>query len=184
MWAATVAAQSGPSIGFVSRERIIRESSVAKRLGAAENAITQQLQSSVDSARQALDAEEADLARLRGELSPEEFERRATAFDKRIRAVRQSTQERATVIQRQFQEARARLVGALPPVLEQLRLEAGLDIILGSDQVLAADVALDLTERAIDLLNAEVDAFAVPVFDFSEPLLPPLSSDTETQEQQ
>lgn len=177
-------AQALASIAYVSRERIIRESEVAQKLGAAEAAITRNLQASVDAVREALDAEEADLARLRAELPPEDFELRATAFDKRIRVVRQRTQERANAVQRSFQEARAAIVAALPPVLEKLRIEAGVEVILNADQILAADDRVDLTARAIEMFNDEGGTIEVPVMDFSTPLLPTAPGTAETQDSQ
>ena len=138
----------------------------------AELALTAQLQSNVDAAKAELDAEEVELTRLRAELAQDEFEARASAFDARIRLVRRETQERAAVLQRAFQDARARLVAALPPVLERLRVEQGAAVVLGADQVLAARPGIDLTDRAIELFNAEGGEIAIPDLNIATPLLP------------
>ena len=167
---------------IVSRERILRESDVARKLRQAELALTAQLQTSVDAAKAALDAEEIELTRLRAELPSDEFENRAADFDQRIRLVRRETQERAAVLQRVFQEARARLVAALPAVLERLRTEHGAAIVLGADQVLAAGPGVDMTDRAIELFNAEGGEIEIPDLDLTAPLVPP-ASDGATSEQ-
>lgn len=166
-------AQSSPGIAIVSRDRVLRESDVARRLREAEQVMTGRLQAQIDAARAALDAEESDLAQQRAELTPEEFQTRATDFDRRIRMVRRVAQERGGVLQRVFQEARARLVSTLPEVLEKLRVTHGATIILDADDALAFDAQVDLTLQAIELFNAEGQDVEIPVLDMSAPLLPP-----------
>ena len=174
------------SIGIVSRERILRETAQAQALRNAELALSEMLQTWIDDAKGVLAAEEAELARLRSEISAVEFAERAESFDQRVRAVRQKTQGTAAQFQRGFQEARAEIVRALPPLLEQLRVEAGVEVILNSDQVLAQDSAVDLTDRAIALFNSEGPWPKPPEIDLSVPLVQPPADGTgdgaETQQ--
>lgn len=169
----TLAGAAGTGIAIVSRERVLRESKAAQALQDIERAMTAELQASIDAARAELDAEEADLTRLRAELPPEEFEIRAAAYDRRIREVRRVAQERAGLLQRGFQEARARLVATLPEILEKLRVERGLSVILDGDRALAVAPDADLTDAAIALLNSDDRAIEIPLIDLSTPLLPP-----------
>ena len=178
------AEQIKTGIIVVSRERILRESEVAQKLRQAEQALTSQLQASVDAAKASLDAEEIELTRLRAELPAEEFENRAADFDQRIRLVRREAQERAAVLQRVFQDARARLVAALPPVLERLRTEHGAAMVLGADQVLAIGPGIDVTDRAIELFNAEGGRIEIPNLDLSIPLIAPDRQEQGGAEQQ
>ena len=185
VFASPLAAQQAVErIIIVSRERILREAEVSRRLHKAELALTAQLQASVDAAKAMLDAEEIELTRLRAELPADEFENRAADFDQRIRQVRRETQERAAVLQRVFQEARAQLVAALPPVLERLRAEHGAAVVLGADQVLAAVPGADMTDRAIELFNAEGGQIEIPDLDLSAPLIAPDATDQGGGEQQ
>lgn len=165
-------AQQTGGIIVVSRERILRESDVARQLRQAELTLTAQLQANVDAAKAALDAEEVELTKLRAELSASEFEERAAEFDRRIRLVRREAQERASALQRGFQEARAVLVAALPPVLERLRVETGAMVVLSAEQVLALGEGVDMTDRAIELFNAEGGSIEIPGIDTTTPILP------------
>ncbi|MEM1300663.1 MAG: OmpH family outer membrane protein [Pseudomonadota bacterium] len=157
----------------VSRERVLREASIARTLKDAEEAMTRQLQTSVDDATARLAAEEEELAKLRAELDAEAFEQRAKDFDRRIRAVRRAAQERAAFLQRGFQEARASVVAALPSLLEQVRVARGASLVLNADQILAADAGVDVTEELIALMDAEGPRPLPPKIDLSLPLLPP-----------
>ena len=169
------------NILMVSRERLLRESAAASQLREAEEAMTRQLQASVDAAKAQLAAEEAELTELRQELAAEAFEERAQDFDRRIRAVRREAQERAAFLQRGFQEARATLVAALPELLEQVRQDAGADVILNADSVLAAGGGVDVTDEVLKLMDDQGPRPPSPKIDLTQPLLaqPGLSGDEE-----
>ena len=162
-------ATAAQSVGVfvISRKRLLTESKPTKILREAEIGITARLQAEIDRVKSALAAEEADLTRRRDEIPPEEMLRLATDFDRRVRKVRVLTQERAKAVQSAFQEARAKLVLELPPILEKLRLEVGAVAILDADQILAIDPENDLTDRAISMLNEALPAPDVPEVDVS-----------------
>jgi Skp family chaperone for outer membrane proteins len=169
-----VAAQTGATeIFFVSRDRILREAVAARRLRDAEETMTADLQGQIDATKLQFAAEEEELTRLRGELPVAEFESRVAEFDQRVRQARRVAQERAALLQKSFQDARAVIVAALPSLMERLRVEAGARMIVNADQVLAAAVSADLTDRAIKLFDADGPSPAVPEIDFSAPLAEP-----------
>lgn len=160
-----------PDIVVVSRERILREAAAARRLREAEEAMTAQLQSQIDDTKVQFAEEEEELTRLRGELPAAEFETRIADFDQRVRLARRVAQERAAILQKGFQDARAAIVAALPSLMERLRLEAGASVILNADQALAAEPSIDLTVRAIALFDADGPSPAIPDVDLSRPLV-------------
>jgi Skp family chaperone for outer membrane proteins len=168
-------AQAEPSreVVVVSRERILREARAARRLRDAEEEMTARLQSQIDATKVQFADEEEELTRLRGELASADFEARIADFDQRVRSARRIAQERAATLQKGFQEARAVIVAALPGLMERLRLDAGARLVVNSDQVLAADPALDMTDRAVALFDADGPMPAVPGIDLSAPLTEP-----------
>lgn len=157
-------AQSG-GVFVISRERLLTESNPTRLLREAEAELTVRLQGEIDRIKAALAAEEADLTRRRDEIPPDEMARLATDFDRRVRSVRVQAQERAKAVQSAFQEARAKLVLELPPILEQLRLEVGAVAILDADQTLAIAPENDLTDRAIALLDRAMPSPDIPEVD-------------------
>ena len=162
--------QEVQAIRLVSRERLLRESAIASRLQEAEQRMTEMLQGQIDRTKEALAEEEAELARLRAELSAEVFQARIEDFDERMRTARQLTQERAAALQRGFQDARAQVVAAIPGVMEHLRRETGATVIMNADQAMAADPALDLTERAVALFDAIGPSPPIPEIDLTLPV--------------
>ena len=166
-----------PSVAFaqqqifvISRERVLRDTAAARELRQAESRLTAQLQRQIQEAKDQLSKEEIALARDRAELSAEDFELRAADFDRRVRRSRRIAQERANLLQTGFKDARARIVAALPPLLEQVRIEVGARIILDADQVITADPTLDLTDKLINLVDQEVPRAEIPDIDLSEPI--------------
>lgn len=164
---------------ILSRERLLREASASRQLAEAEATLTEQLQTQIDTTKEALAEEEEELARLRGQLSEAEFEARGADFDRRVRQARRVAQERAAILQTEFQEARAAVLGYLPELIERLREETGASLVLDAEQVLARDDAIDVTDRAIALFDSEGPAPDVPELDLSAPLLEPQASESE-----
>lgn len=157
-------------IRMISRERLLRDVEVARQLRQAEQRMTERLQAQIDETRVALAAEEAELAEVRETLPVDELDRRIQDFDRRMRLARQITQERAASLQKGFQDARAAVVAGLPALIERLRQEVGADVILNADQVLAADPALDLTDRAVSLFDEAGPKPPIPDIDLTLPV--------------
>ena len=155
------------SLLYVSRERVLQEVTAARELQAAEKRLTDELQAQVDRTREALNAEERELADLRGHLSEDDFNARVMDFDQRVRRAREMTQERAGTLQRAFQQARQDLVDNLPRIIELVRIEMGAAMIVNASEVLAADQALDATDKVILRFEAEVEVPPVPNIDTS-----------------
>ena len=164
----------------ISRERILREVRAARVLRQIETEMTATLQAQIDRAKAQLAAEEAELARLRAEMDPKDFDQRAADFDRRVRLTRRIAQERATQLQKGFQEARAAIVAAVPDVIDRVRIEAGARIILNGDHVIVVDPALDLTDRVIQLVDEKMPDPPVPDINLEEPIFIPADpSETE-----
>ncbi|MEM7056234.1 MAG: OmpH family outer membrane protein [Pseudomonadota bacterium] len=171
LWPA--ASLSQDQVFVISRERVATEVHAAQQLRRAEAEMTAVLQAQIERAKEALSAEENDLARNRADIEQEEFERRAASFDRRVRQTRRIANERGAELQKGFQEARAIISNAIPELLEQVRIEAGARVILDADQVIIYDPALDLTDRLIEIFNQAMPAARVPDIDLSEPVLAP-----------
>ncbi len=155
-------AVAGEPILVVSRKRVLNETVQAQALSSAEASQTAALQGEIDRLKDALTAEEQEIARLRTTLDRESFEQRVAEFDRRVRRERRETQERAATMQTAFRDERVKLVEALGPVLDAVRMAHGASVILNSDVVLAADPGLDVTDEVIARFNATVPLPVIP----------------------
>ena len=167
------AAASEAVILIVSRKRLLNDTAHARALLKAEAELTARLQRAIDTVKAELTAEEEELTRLRPTLEREVLAARVAAFDRKVRRQRRAAQKYAAALQNAFRAARLKLVEALGPLLEEVREVHGASVILNSDQVLASDLALDVTDEVIARFNATVPPPVVPGRDLLGPLLAP-----------
>lgn len=157
----------------ISRERVLQDSGVARRLNEAEAALTEELQARIDGVKSRLSTEEQELTRLRNTLPREEFERRVQSFDQTVRRERRLTQRRAAALQTAFRRARAELAEALVPILVAISRERGAKLVLDRDQILLAHPSIDVTDEVIAMMDARVPLPELPTLEELEPLPEP-----------
>lgn len=150
------------TILIVSRKRLLNDTDHARALLKAEIELTAVLQRRVDAVKEELNAEEQELTKLRPSLAREVFDERVAAFDRKIRSQRREAQQYAANLQNVFRVERLKLVEALDPLLEEVRVAHGANVILNADQVLALDPALDVTDEAIARFNSDVPPPEIP----------------------
>ena len=172
-WGWGSAARGEAVILLVARKRLLNDTAHARALLKAEIELTSELQLQIDAIKAELNAEEQELARLRPTLDREVFAARVAAFDRMVRRQRRAAQKYAATLQNAFRAERLKLVEALGPLLEEVREVHGASVILNSDQVLASDLALDVTDEVIARFNATVPPPVVPGLDLLGPLLVP-----------
>lgn len=100
--------------------------------------------------------EERELTDLRPTLAPEEFRALADAFDEKVQRLRDEQDAKARALGTRTEEARRRFLTVAQPVLEGLLREAGAMLILERRTVFVAADAIDVTDRAIALIDAQI----------------------------
>ena len=140
----------------ISPERLYSESAFGQRItleveeeGAAIAAENRQIEAQ-------LTAEERELTEIRDTLDPVSFREQANAFDEKVQQFRREQDEKARTLGQRTEEARRALLSAAQPVLSQLMLESGAVAILDRRAVLLSADAVDITEEAIDRVNARI----------------------------
>lgn len=166
------AAAGEAAIVIVSRQRLLNDTDHARTLLKAENELNAELQLQVDAIKAELAAEEQELARLRPTLDREVFAARVAAFDRTVRRQRRAAQKHAAALQNAFRAERRKLIEALGPLLEEVREAYGASVVLNSDEVLASDPALDVTDAVIARFNATVPPPAIPDLELGSLLAP------------
>jgi len=162
-------AQSSAPVLIVSRKQLLNDTEAARTLLRAEIELTAELQRRVDAIKAQLTAEEEELARQRPTMGREAFDARVTEFDRKVRRERRQTQHRAAALQNAFREARLKLLDALDPVLEEVRVAHGASVILNADQALVNDPSVDVTAEVIARVNETLPTPAIPDLDSLDP---------------
>ena len=107
-----------------------------------------------------LTAEERELTELRDSLAPTDFRARAEAFDEKVQRLRREQDEKARAVGQRNDEARRALLTAAQPILLQLMIESGAVAVLDRRSVLLSVESVDITDEAIQRVNAEFGAGA------------------------
>lgn len=124
--------------------RIQREIEEASAILAAQNRTIEQQ----------LTTEELSLTELRPTMSPEDFRVLADEFDLRVDGIRTAQAAKARDLQAQSEAARQRFFEETVPVLLQIVETRGASVLLDSRTVLLSAGTVDITDVAIDTIDA------------------------------
>jgi Skp family chaperone for outer membrane proteins len=138
----------------VDLDRALRDSAAGEAMRQSELRERDALQARFDATREALEAEETEMARIRASTPAVEFERRVVAFDRRVRAARREAQEAGAALQARYAAAQRALLEGAQPLLQQLMQERSAVIVLDKAQVLMSLDALNVTELLTQRLDA------------------------------
>lgn len=138
----------------VDQEAMYRQSAWGQR---AERQIAQQsrqVAADNDKAFAALVADEDALTSARATLAPDEFRKRAAAFDQRVTAVRQERDAARADLARMAERDRVLFFQAAAPVLGRVMRARGARVVLDQRTVLISDERIDMTAATIEALDS------------------------------
>jgi outer membrane protein len=159
---AAAAKKAGPAvILFVDRGAIVRNSAVGKDMFKQVEALAKKMETDykpendkLQSDIQALQAQFQVLAPDAREAKRKELENRRQGFQKKI-------QDRQAEIQNGMNRARQQLEQSLGPILEQMMVERGANLLLDRGMVVLGSVDLDVTQVAIQRLDRALPKITV-----------------------
>ena len=102
--------------------------------------------------------EEQKLTEDRATMEPAEFRTLADAFDGKVQQIRSDQDEKLRLLQERQEQARQRLLRDYNVVIFEILRERGALVLLDRRQVYLSADALDITDEAIQRINAAIDA--------------------------
>lgn len=140
----------------LDQERLFAESAFGRRVAAEIEAASRTLAQENRAIEAELQAEERALTERRPELPAEEFRALADAFDAKAVGFRRAQDAKARALQRRDEAERQAFLRAALPILADLVAELGAVALLDDRAVLLSSEAIDVTDRAIDRIDAEI----------------------------
>ena len=140
----------------IDSERMFRESAFGRRVTADIEARSVDLAAENREIEAELEAEERALTEQRAEMTPEAFRSRADAFDAKVQRTRAEQAAKNRALTDRLEEERERFLNAAAPVLEQLMRNSGAAVILERRRVFVSSAAVEVTDRAITLLDQTI----------------------------
>lgn len=151
---------AGPSVVSpiltIDSERLFLESAFGQRVAQQAEAKLSELGLENRQIEADLEAEEQALTDRRPTLTPAEFRTLADAFDTKVQQTRATQAAKARTINETLDADRDRFLNAAAPILERLMRQAGAAVILDRRAVFVSASAVEITEEAIEALDASL----------------------------
>lgn len=140
----------------VDPDRLFSGSELGQKLNMRLDAAAQALATENREIEARLEAEEMELVQKRATLQPEAFRELADDFDRRVTDLREAQARKSDLLDRQRNENRLKFLQLAAPVLAQMMRDAGALVILNRTDVFLSAASIDITDDAIEKLNADL----------------------------
>ncbi|WP_417587473.1 OmpH family outer membrane protein [Pararhodobacter oceanensis] len=149
---------SGAQVRFrvLDQDRLLTGSILGQQLQERLRDAERELEAENNALAEQLATEESELTALRPTLSPEEFRTRADAFDRRVEEIRAERERLNQQLARRYEADVQAFFATALPVLDQLMMDEGLNALLRPDILILGAEWLDITDQAIERLDATV----------------------------
>ena len=162
-------AVSGPALRTIDDERLFRESRFGLRVAAEIERASRALEAENDQLLADLTARELELTELRATKPLDEFRAAAAAFDQQAEDVRRAQAEKRQRLV-QFEEAeRRRFFNLISAILQDVLARIGGQILIDARAVVIGVPGLDMTDDAIEAIDAAIDDGGAAPFPLSVP---------------
>jgi len=141
-------------------EQFIAGSQMGQQMSANYEAECARLEAANAEIASQLEAEELALTKARDTMQPDAFRKAASDFDEKVQKIRQERRDAETILARKRDDLRSRFEQAAVPVLSALMREAGAAVILEVRSTVLSLEQVDITDLAIQRLDAAFAASA------------------------
>jgi len=146
------------AILVLNQERLLARSLYGRRIQREIEAAASALTAENREIEARLTEEELRLTELRPTMDPAEFRVLADDFDRRVEGIRTAQEAKTRDLQTRSDAAQARFFDLATPILLEMVRERGAAVLLDSRGVLLSAETVDITEAALDRLDAEIGA--------------------------
>ncbi len=140
----------------IDSDRVFNESAFGLRVAAEIDAKSAELSAENRTIESDLEAEEEQLTIQRKAMTAEAFRELADAFDEKVQLTRRTQATKGRALNDLVDQEREVFLNAAGPVLEELMRDTGAAVILERRSVFVSANAIDITNEAIERLNASV----------------------------
>jgi Skp family chaperone for outer membrane proteins len=140
----------------IDPDRLFAESLFGKRVAADLRVEAEALDAENQRIETELTEEERDLTLRRPTMPVEDFRIEAEAFDVKVQGIRDVQDAKERSLQEAVSERRATFLEAVTPLLAQIMRESNAAVILDRRSVFLGAGVVDITDRAIAAVNAQL----------------------------
>lgn len=151
------------TIIIVDIQQAQRESSAGKALALQRDKYQQSFQSEFNSARQALQTSDQELAKQKGTMPQEAYDQKVKALEQKVVAFQRRTQMAVRALEKSTDQAVSELMNSILTITGEIASEMGATLVLPKQQVVLHEPRMDVTAMVIERLNAKLPAVNFPV---------------------
>lgn len=155
------AAPAAMVIIAIDLQRILREALAVQGLQAQVGTAREAFQDEIRQREEELRQRDQELARERPTLAPEVYAERRQALAEELTSLQQTVQERRKQLDQAMTEGMRQVQGALLPIIQSLAEERKADIVLSKTSLVLVRPELEITDAALERLNAILPAVTV-----------------------
>lgn len=152
----TAAGQEATRVAVIDIETIYRESAAAK-------ALQQQFERQRSSSQDELNAKERELVeadqelgRQRGGMASTDYSRQSQDLARRMGAFQREVRDRKKSLESLFEKGTQRIKRVLTEIIGEIATEREFDLVITAGTVVLQNPVLDITQEAMDRLNARL----------------------------
>ena len=164
----------------LDQEALFNGSQLAERISAEIERLSDELATENRKIETALVAEELDLTQKRPTMDADAFRILADAFDTKVQGIRAEQDAKTRELQRMRDRERQSFLRRISPILGEIVRDRGAVAVLDRRSVFLSADSIDITQEAIDRINAAFENGTVTL-DPSEPVPEAPTPDPETQ---
>lgn len=155
-WAITGNAFAQTSILTIDSERVFAMSDYASQLRAPLNISRSELAQENQRLILELEEEEQKLTELRNQVSREEFQKMAEAFDQKVKSIRAEQDRKEATLERGAVEVRTEFFNSIRPIISQIMAERQAEILMERSAVIWTIPEANITNSVIERIDAQM----------------------------
>jgi len=145
----------------VNQQTVLDKATAAVELKKDMEAKRKEFQGEMAKFEQELRKKEQELGAEQAKLSEKEFAKKRAEFEKRIVDVQGRLELRRAQLEDGYNDASKKVFDAMIKAAEAVKTEEKASMLINVDQLLVADLSLDVSDRIIEKLNKELPKVAV-----------------------
>jgi outer membrane protein len=149
------------SIAVVDMQRVMGKSKAANSARSQLDSQQQSFQKQVTATETDLQAKDKELAKQRGLLSAEEFNKKLKEFRDKAGSAQRDVQQKRLKLRRAFESSIVTIQTKVTAIVESIAKEKNFDMVLPSNQSLYTKSSLDITDEVLNRLDKDLPSMKV-----------------------
>jgi outer membrane protein len=162
--AANVAAPlAAPIIAVVDVQRLMQDADASKGVQSAIESQRDRYQKEITGLEEKLRSAEQELRKQQTVLSAEALGKKRKEFEQQVAEVQKTVQNRKRTLDAALNDAMGQVQKAMLEIIAEIARERGANVVLARHQFVIIDTKLDVTDTAMERLNARLPKVTVTI---------------------